>query len=224
MYACTKPKGHSTVPCLQGSNNHKQRSSFCVSDGKSTYQAILGGLNSDSYKVKHGPCMCDLKTMCGSCTSMNVIEIYPVYKPFEPTKIKLEEYVGIAIQQEKSRLSFGPKNDVLFARTGDGKLIVQAKHIDFESAVTIKGKSFGQGTRVRLRLKLNLRMMKVIAYCAMHMVRVIPMWHIPHRMSAPIAFMQVVAMVVAGVRRDLIVKLSILSRLQSRISKKNLAF
>merc|ERR1712019_307056 len=91
---------------LKSGNGQKQRTAFCVGDGKSTYQSILGGLNGDGYSVKHGPCMCDLKSMCGSCKSMNAIEIYPVYKPFEPTKLALDKYSGVRIARDESLISF----------------------------------------------------------------------------------------------------------------------
>ena len=69
------------VFCFQCSNGNKQRTSFCVGDGKSKYQAILGGINNDAYGNKHGPCMCDSNNMCGGCKSTNVVEIYPVIPP-----------------------------------------------------------------------------------------------------------------------------------------------
>ena len=91
--------------------------------------------------------MCDLKSMCGSCTSKNSIEIYPVFKPWEPTKLALDKYQGVRIARDESIISFGAEGDVLFARTGEGKLVVQAKHIDFESAVTVKGSPIAQGVQ-----------------------------------------------------------------------------
>ena len=65
------------------SGNDQQRTAFCVGNG-ATFQSILGGINGDNYGNNHGPCMCNPGSMCGSCTSTAVIEIYAVTPHLPP--------------------------------------------------------------------------------------------------------------------------------------------
>lgn len=85
--------------------------------------------------------MCNSNAMCGVCKSKNIVEIYAIRKPYEPVKLKMDEYKGVFVEAKKSLISLGPKSKrAVLAMTGDGKLVIQAKSVAFDGAVTVMGK------------------------------------------------------------------------------------